>query len=418
MSNPSRFFLPIFLSLVVLAVAYAFYLSIEIYEETESTGWSKEARRNPYLAAQLFMRQSGLATPEANSLLTLDSLDNVGTLFISDPNQVVSPRQLERLMEWLEDGGDVIVGAGSISGTDDLLLSKFGVRVEWAHDDESDDQTEADFSLSESLREYNRQIDEGKTPEEIAELTARDDNVTLTNITFESDSAVLQLAFNEHRVLVHPYIEGDDIDDDTPLPFSWSSSDRGIHMMQFEHGSGQLTIVSDPTIWQSRRIDDYDHAFLLWMLADNGGDFATLYPRDQDSLWTLAGRHAGELLVALAVLTAAWLWFIGRRFGPVAYCETGVRRALGEHFSATAGYLWHNKSTPALLTPLRQQIIRRASLSLSGFTRAAREQQYRLIAETCQLGEQAVTEALEKQQFSEADFIRTVKLLQYIERHL
>ena len=42
-------------------------------------------------------------------------------------------------------------------------------------------------------------------------------------------------------------------------------------MMQFEVGEGLLTIVTDPSIWTSYRIDKYDHAYLLWILSAGEG---------------------------------------------------------------------------------------------------------------------------------------------------
>ena len=42
-------------ALLLGLVAWGLYSSIEFYEETEESGWSVDALRNPYLAAQQFM---------------------------------------------------------------------------------------------------------------------------------------------------------------------------------------------------------------------------------------------------------------------------------------------------------------------------------------------------------------------------
>ncbi len=71
---------------VILAglVAWGLYASIEFYEETEESGWAEEALRNPYLAAQRFMAESGIEVTDVDSLAKLDQLSNLGTLFFSD----------------------------------------------------------------------------------------------------------------------------------------------------------------------------------------------------------------------------------------------------------------------------------------------------------------------------------------------
>ena len=68
-------------------IAWGLYSSIEFYEETEESGWSVDALRNPYLAAQKFMVGSGIGVTDVDSLTKLDQLSTLGTLFFSDANQ-------------------------------------------------------------------------------------------------------------------------------------------------------------------------------------------------------------------------------------------------------------------------------------------------------------------------------------------
>jgi hypothetical protein len=412
-------------------IGWGIYNSIEFYDETDQTSWSPEALRNPYLAAQQFMQQSGINSVEADSLVGLNTLDGVSTVLITDANQVVNPRQLEQVLGWLEKGGNLIVTANSIGDSDDLLLEEFDVSVSWQNqyddiededtdfDDQSHEDSEDDKrSVSESLREYNQQIDEGKTPEEIAQLSNQESS--LTRIDFGDDIGELVLAFEPNRVLSHPHANDEEVDESTPQPFSWSSSEHGIHMMQFDVGDGLLTIISDPTIWTSNRIDQHDHAYLLWVLSSKDGGFAILHPSLRDSIWALISRHAPEFLIALAISIALWLWHLGHRFGRIVPRDTSGGRALSEHFSATANYLWHHKAGNQLIEPVRQQIFRRASIVLPEFASAAKdpERQLQLISGHCGLEVATVDSALNSKDFNESSFVRTVKLLKYIEQSL
>ncbi len=414
----TRVLLLIGLALLVF-LGWGLYSSIEFYDETEQTAGSIRAQRNPYLAAQLFMQKSGIDAVEADSLIGLNTLEGVTTVLITDANQVVSPRQLEQVLNWLENGGTLIVTANSFANSDDLLLEKFNVEVQWPErDDDSDDVTDDDDpSISESLREINKQIEEGKI-QEIGQTKV--DEISLTRIDFDNDIGILEIEFDSYRILTHPHIEGEEVDDSSPQPFSWSSSDYGIHMMQFDVGEGLLTIISDPTIWTSSRIGDYDHAYLLWVLSSENGDFAILHPALRDSLWVLMSRNAPELLIALALTIALWLWHLGHRFGRIVPRDTDGGRALSEHFSATANYLWHRKASDKLIEPVRQQILRRASFLLPEFAGASNDpqRQLQLISQHCGIEVATVDIALNAIEFNELSFVRTVKILKYIEQSL
>jgi hypothetical protein len=402
---------------VTCLLLWGLYASIEFYEEEVKTRWSLEAYRNPYLAAQQFMRQSDINAVEADSLIGLNSLETISTVLITDANQVVNPRQLEQVLKWLENGGTLIVTANSLASSDDLLLKEFKVGVEWPEDPETGEE-DKEVSISETMREFNAKIEEGKSVEEISSDMVN--KSALTSIDFGEDTGVLDIAFNWNRVLTHPYIDGEQDEGSDAQPFSWSYSDYGIHMMQFDVGSGLLTIISDPTIWTSPRIKEHDHAYLLWVLSATDGDFAILHPSLRESLWQLAMQHASELLIALAFLVSFWLWYQGHRFGRIIPRDTSASRALGEHFSATANYLWHRKASDALISPVRQQIQRRASIVLPGFAMAHQDpdRQLQLISQHCGIEVATVDQALNASKFNETSFVRTVKLLKYIEQSL
>lgn len=405
--------------LVLLAlVAWGLYMSIEFYEETEESGWSRKALFNPYLAAQQFMSRSDIAITDVDSLARLDQLDGLGTLFFSDNNQVRTPRQLRQVMDWLEQGGNVIYSAGDIEHDEDLLLSEFAVEVELPERESDQDDTEK--PLAETLREYNRQIESGKSREQVMREFGKPEQ-SLTRILFDEDIGELEVAFDTTPILKHSGFDDADADDESESeyqPFSWSNSEFGVHLMQFEVGDGLLTILSDPGIWTSYRIDEHDHAYLLWLLSSDEGNFAILRSVLRDSVWELMLRHGRELLIVAGLLVAIMLWRLGSRFGRLLPRDLSRRRALGEHFSSVSHYLWHRRRGEYLLTPLRHAVQRRASLSLAEFARAEPARQYELIAERCKLDPSAIAQALNHQDFNETSFVQTVRLLKQIEQSL
>jgi hypothetical protein len=395
-------------------IAWGLYSSIEFYEETEESSWSVDALRNPYLAAQKFMAESGVAVTDVDSLVKLDELTSLGTLFFSDANQVQTPRQLRQVMDWLEVGGNVIYTADSVAHGDDLLLREFEVEVEWREFE--DEAAGEEKPLSETLREYNRQIEDGKSREDIVSALNEEED-SLTTVQFSDDIGALEVAFNDAKILTQPYI-ADSESDTSHQPFSWSYSAYGVHMMQFEVGSGLLTIISDPGIWTSYQVDQYDHAYLLWLLSSGEGNFAILRSVLRDSIWTLMARNATELLIAAGLILLIWIWRSGYRFGRLLPRDLAHSRALGEYFSSISHYLWHRRHGEYLVTPLRQRVLRRASLTLGEFSLADQQRQFELIAERCDLNPVSVTRAFNVDDFNETSFVQTVRLLKHIEQLL
>ena len=100
--------------------------------------------------------------------------------------------------------------------------------------------------------------------------------------------------------------------------------------------------------------------------------------------------------------------------------DTSRERALSEHFYAISNYLWQRKASDQLIDPVRQQIFRRASIKLPGFAIANQDpaQQLQLISRHCGLEVATVDIALNSKDFNETSFMRTVKLLKYIEQSL
>ncbi len=403
------------LGLVLLGlVGWGLYASIEFYEETEESGWSLDALRNPYLAAQKFMTESGIEVTDVDSLARLDERSNLGTLFFTDANQVQTPRQLEQVMNWLDVGGNVIYTADAVSHDDDLLLGEFSVEVDW-REFEDEEETE-EKTLSETLREYNRQLESGKSREEIASSLEEEED-SITPVQFADDIGDVEVAFNDSKILSHPHIL-DSESDSGHKPFSWSYSEHGIHMLQFEVGSGLLTIISDPGIWTSYHIDQYDHAYLLWLLSSGEGNFAILRSVLRDSIWVLMGRNATELLIAAGLLILIWIWRAGYRFGRMLPNDLSQSRALGEYFSSISHYLWHRRQGVHLVEPLRARVMRRASLTLGEFSRVDQARQFELIAQRCDLNPDAIARAFGRADFNEASFVQTVRLLKHIEQSL
>ena len=87
--------------LLLLAGLLAIFLAsrLQPYTETIDLGPSPEARRNPYLAAELFLRKQGVTVSRADGLEVLKELPPSGhTLLLLGSRSGMTPGQARRLL--------------------------------------------------------------------------------------------------------------------------------------------------------------------------------------------------------------------------------------------------------------------------------------------------------------------------------
>lgn len=103
------------------------------YDVVVDRGPAPEALANPYLAAEHFLRQQGLAVEHANSLERLTTLTAKGnSLLILGERSNMSPRQVEQLLGWAKAGGHLLLVAEALwdeetGKSGDLLLDRLHI---------------------------------------------------------------------------------------------------------------------------------------------------------------------------------------------------------------------------------------------------------------------------------------------------
>ena len=120
--------------LVLGGIGYYLYRNLEPYTETIEHGAAPEARANPYLAAEMYLRGRGIRVSSARGMEVLDQLPSKGqTLILLGTRENVTPAQNARLLDWANRGGHLIVTAESLWDEDegksgDQLLDQLGVQ--------------------------------------------------------------------------------------------------------------------------------------------------------------------------------------------------------------------------------------------------------------------------------------------------
>lgn len=396
MSRRSGFILAMALLLAVGLIASYVLGKLEPYEDVIEHGPAPEVASSPYLAAEHFLRKQGIAARRAEGLDVLDGLPSEGqTLMLLADRGNMTPRQVERVLQWTANGGHLLFIAERLwdeeeGKSGDLLLDLLGIQ-QYMSDELDDEET------SEAPAESEKNEEHEAYPQ-------------LTKLYLENEQAPAYIAFDTD---FHLY-------DAQNRAHAWANSEAATHLLQLYHGDGLITVLSDPWIWQNRNINEYDHAWLLWYLSQDSA-VTLLYHADSDGLARLLLRHFPLALLVLGLLIIATLWHVGMRHGPLQAPASRARRQLEEHLRGSADFLLRRSGQHSLLKGLQQDINRRARRRYPGFEKLAVADQWQVLGRLTRLPAKDISQAmrpLPPQRLSASDFTRQVAHLQTLRNAL
>lgn len=364
---------------------YAWHKAIP-YDEVVDRGPSPQARANPYLAAEYFLRQQGLTVEQANGLERLGTLPaNGNSLLLLGERSNMTPRQVEQLLEWAKSGGHLLVVAEALwdeetGKSGDLLLDRLGIHQ--AMSDASDEPPAARRK---------------KAPD-------------LTKFYVDNETAPAYFSFDTDFNLTDP----------GHLAQFSANSAQSSHLMQRDLGRGTVTVVTDSDLWKTPGIGKHDNAWLLWYLTQGTG-VTLLFSSHVDSLLTLLMRYFPQALVAFVALIALAVWQAGMRQGPIQAPAPKARRQLQEHLKAGADFLLRRGGQGTLLQALQRDIQRAARRRHPGFEHLDTAQQWQVLERLTRQPSHVISQALgplPAKRLNSADFSRQVACLQTLRNAL
>ena len=270
-------------------------------------GYSQEARRNPFLAAERYLAHLDLDVRSiAGRDLLLNPPSEPGTLIINNFGPDLSAARQTALIAWLRSGGHLIINATEFWDEDlgrsgSRFLDGFGVRLHYAG---------------------------GDVP------------ANTTNVEFHGYEQPVAVDFSPRYYL----------EDTTDEAYAGVAGGEGYYLLQFERGEGTLTVTSDNDFLTNADIGNNDHALYLGLLImDPDRPVWLLYDTNMPSLMALLVKHAPQALTSLVVLILQYLWYLACRVGPLQEPPNRTRRDLMEHMDAMANYSWRIDRSKALL---------------------------------------------------------------------
>ena len=394
------------LVLVLIAIISVPLLQrLEHYQEVINQGPSPEARANPYLAAETFLRQRSIPV---NAIETLRGLPDSGpqtqTLMLLDSRENMTPADVERVLTWTRAGGRLLFVAEQLwdekkGRSGDLLL----------------DQLQIHQFLTRDLREQDRrrELEMIKpviplTPTLLPAPETPWPELTRLYVERETDPAYMSFDPAFH------------LDDPQDHAQSWANSADATHMLQMVYGKGLITVLTDADIWKNRAIGKYDNAWLLWYLSQDSAVTLLLRTEHAD-LFSLLAKYFPLALTALGVLTLLALWRAGMRQGPLQPEPERARRQLTEHLRASADFLIRRRGQQTLLRGLQTDILHRAQQRHPGFERLAVAEQWQVLARLTRQPTSAIGHGLRPRldtRISRTEFTRQVAYLQTLRNAL
>ena len=297
-----------------------------------------EAVFNPLYALKLSLQGAGqrvVSRPRlADETRPLGPRDTV--VLNGDPD-LLSPRDIDRLYDWVADGGHLVVEAPSRVVPEDQasLVAPFGVYPRAAEDHGC--------------------------------LTV--DKLPSTAPDVDEDEGFLEIKKAEEKKTGKPAVYNYDL-------YCWSRfalaatskpqlawrDNSGTVFARFDHGLGSIDVIAQIEPVTRTVLQEREHAAFVRQLLDPNwgrGTFHLIYATDMPPLWQLLWRHGWMVIVSLALLLLLWVRMRTPRFGPLLPSPPEARRSLLEHVQASGEHLYRYGRAHLLHAALRRHVLAR-----------------------------------------------------------
>lgn len=366
------------LVLIVAGSATAwFFNNFEEVTEKVHTGYSGEARTNPWLAAQRLLERMGAKAATMRSIPELRTLPASATLVLPARRHSLTQNLQQSILDWVEHGGQLIVESEPI-GEPDPLLASLGVRR---------------IAVKKPRGSANRC--ESNEPFEIV-LPGREKGSLVRlarNLRLESPNA------------------------DFEFDGGWGNA-----LLRFQYGNGQVTVMNELDFASNSRIGAEQHAQFLWELVSLAPGEAVVEFFNRPSRLSLVDwlrENAWAPLSGGALVLLLWLWYVAPRLGPVAPDPARDRRRLLDHLRASGRFLWSNGGAQRMLDAARESCLRRITRVYPDVLAIAEAERPQRLAEILGWPEQRARQLLVPASPAKMmDFLQTINLYQAVHEQL
>ena len=371
----------------VIATAVWLYFNLDYKLVEKDQGYQGEAKTNPYLAAEFFLRSMGQKTEKIKLFSDKQkALNNNDTLLVPSVRLAFDSRRSTDMIEWVSKGGHLIItgqpDAESNTNQRDHILNAVGLYIERRSLNDKDSEQEP------------------------------------VNIGIYDEDNFWQVDFDDYLVVSRT--------EEFKSEVIWSvEGDHRVHAIQIQSGQGRITILSDMRMFKNDYIGSYDHAAFLFSLANdqmdssvNGVFYYSLFD-NQMSLYQWLWKNAKPLMLSFIGFIIIILWKLIPRFGPLINIRQPVRRQFLEHLNASGNYHWREGHYNRLLIEIRKQLSNKVKLKHPDWVELSKRDQILHFVELSDIEEVAIEKALFDNSVEQVnDFVIKVKILEKLRKSL
>lgn len=340
-------------------------------EDDETLGYKGKARVDPFLAAEMLLKEYGHKAERTPSLGKMPE-PRAGVIFTSGESGVPEGRA-KQMLSWVSRGGHLVyLLAGGMPYNDfsktgdffmnfgsderpDPILSKFDIKL---HDrrlkidlhalkEQNKKKREAKKDQSDKSGSSEKTTDNKPKLEKKASRTG--DTTELKSARWGDRTFALELSDKitftpARRVRAGEWFAGDE---------------KEPSIVSLHFGSGRVTFINHARPLRSKHLGDHDHAAWLVALVDDGDHRAKdvrFVVGMSASFSTLLRQRTWMPLIGLAVLIAIWLWKNSRRFGPIMPLELNETKHFVDHVSALGQFYFRLRRGDVLLKAAAENV--------------------------------------------------------------
>ncbi|TDF35117.1 DUF4350 domain-containing protein [Alteromonadaceae bacterium M269] len=392
------------LGLLLLVITTYIVMSIEVFEAERESSTNPEVRKNEYLAMQSLLERIDISVVieedyrrlfSSNTNSVTPTIDD--SILLTDAEAAIPKTLAKRLLQWVEDGGFLVVSMNSFSQDTgshrgNELLNELGVGIEWL---ELEEDEELDVVVPEGTA--NMEINDGEP------------DVELTYMTDPSSHPIEVSLETDYRIYVL---------DDSNVSYT-AGNDDGSVFVQIDHGEGLITLMTETYIWDNYQIDDYDNAILMIGLLENSDKVYIVNPKELPH-WTLLLRdYSPAFVVFFGLFICLCIWYLSKRFGGVIKTDEEEQTRFSDHIRVAGDYYWENDKQEQMITDVRGAIFLKINQKWPSTKNAEQKKVITLVSELSGMQTDAVELILYGQgKLNQAQFTQCMKGLQQLRKML
>jgi hypothetical protein len=418
--SPASWFI-IIIATLLTGYLYWFYTHFEKVVEENDIGAIKEAKINPFYAAEKFLEKTGkkstsqknyslidsyvdgldkkimndennsknfspnntgtelLENEEVSQQATKISLEPYDTLIIESHRVGLSESKKTKLKNWLSAGGHLVILATELYD-DDLGLSK-------------------DAFVDElGLRLYENS---GRTWQE-------DEDDEFTKISFKDTEAITEIHFNNNN-----YIQ-----DTTDTSTFIGGNESTNFFAQYEYDEGMVTVVTDMDIWKNDLIAKHDHAMFLYQLVGGADQVWFLYNTLQPSLISIMVDLIPLVIISFIIILLLALFSASWRKGSPEFDDERIQREFMLHIEAAGEFSYRNDHGVILLKGLMDSLESKLTKSIHQYKKLSVHNKIEKLSQLTGLSKKELEILWHDVETTQDSFVEKVLLVQTIRKKL